>query len=82
MATLSQLYSEGIGAVGGGAVYSVVIRKRDDGSYLALCKLAGRDGVNRVCYGAGDTPDVALIRLADAAVKPERWRRDRLDERI
>ncbi len=79
MDTLSWVYSEGGAAVGGGTVYSVIIRPRDDGSYLAICKLdCGARGLF-VCYGGGDTPIVALNRLADAMKMKDRWRKDRLE---
>jgi hypothetical protein len=79
MDTLSLLYSEGGAAVGGGRVYSVIVRPRDDGSFLAVCKLdAGARGL-LVCYGGGDTPSIALHRLLDATRLDDRWRKDKLE---
>ena len=78
MDTLNCLYSEGGQAVGGGIVYSVIVRPRNDGSYLAICKLDHSDRGKLVCYGGGDTPSIALHRLLDASRDAERWRKDKL----
>lgn len=82
MEPLSYLFSDECGAVSQGEVGSVVIRRMDDDSYLAICKLRSNDGYSRVCYGAGDTPAIALGRLEDAVRRGSRWRVDKLETRF
>lgn len=82
METIKYLFSDGCGEISQGEIGSVVVRRTDDGSYLALCKLRSSDGYNRVCYGAGDSPNIALGRLEDAVRNGSRWRVDKLESRF
>lgn len=82
MDTLNYLFSDACGEVSQGEVGSIVIRRMEDDSYLAICKLRSNDGNNRVCYGAGDSPAIALGRLEDAVRHGSRWRVDKLETRF
>jgi hypothetical protein len=82
MATLSYLYSDSLRVRIPARVASVVVRPRGDGSFLALAKLCSDGGEFFVCYAQADSPDTALNRLADVVAKPERWRKDRLEDRF
>ena len=82
MEPLNYLFSEACGEISKGEVGSVVIRRMEDDSFLAICKLRSNDGYNRVCYGAGDNPAIALGRLEDAVRNGSRWRVDKLETRF
>lgn len=82
MDTFSFLYSDALRSRIPARVTSVVVRPRGDGSFLALAKLVGDSGGFFVCYSQADNPQLALNRLSDVVVKPERWRKDTLEDRF
>jgi len=58
--------------------YSVTVRAKSGGGWLALAKGHNAAGQAVVCFALATTPDDALNVLARSVHKPERWQPDRL----